>query len=138
MIARFVTLAAVALCIGTANVATADPQAPAPTPTPVNLPTLPPNAQVNPYVKMGIDIITGIVKTQLANNANAAVGQVSYFKRFEMQVATGNNAYRSVHLHQGTVINPRGASIEPGQRVDVGGIAQSDGSLDANVITIQQ
>jgi hypothetical protein len=138
MIARFVTLAAVVLCLGTASFATADPQTPAPSPTPVNLPTLPPNSPLNPLVKFGIDLVTGLVKAQLSNNPNAANGEVSYFKRFEMQVRTGPNSYRSVHLHQGTVIDPRGESIQPGQRVDVGGAGQPDGSLNANLITIQQ
>jgi hypothetical protein len=87
---------------------------------------------------MGIDLVTGIIKTQTLNARNAASGNVSYFKRFDMQVETSPNAYRAVHLHQGTVINPRGASIERGQRVAVSGIAQPDGSLDANVVTILQ
>jgi hypothetical protein len=139
MISRFVTLAAVALCIGGASVATtADPQTPAPTPTPIDLPTLPPSTQINPYVKLGIDIVTGIVKQRLAINPNASSGQVTYFKRFEMQVRTGANSYRSVHLHQGTVINPRGASIQTGQRVEIAGLAQNDGSLNADTITISQ
>jgi len=41
-------------------------------------------------------------------------------------------------LHQGTVINPRGATIANGQRVNVRGLAQSDGSLNADEITIVQ
>jgi hypothetical protein len=138
MLVRFVTFSAFALCVAAVSVAPADPQTPAPTPTPVNLPTLGPSGQVNPYVKLGIDIVTGIIKGQSARSQNSANGAVTYFKRFEMQVETGRNAYRAVHLHQGTVINPRGASIRTGQQVAVGGVAQPDGSLDADVITIQQ
>jgi hypothetical protein len=136
MISRFVALVAAALCVGTASVASADPPAPNPTPTPVNLPTLPPSVTINPYAKAAIDIITGIVRTQLTNNGNSANGQVTYFKRFEMQVRTGSNQYRSVHLHQGTSINPTGQSIRVGQQVSVGGVGQPDGSLDANSINI--
>jgi hypothetical protein len=52
-----------------------------------------------------------------------------------MQLETAPNVYRDVHLHQGTVINPRGASLTPGMTVDVTGSAQSDHSLDADAIT---
>jgi hypothetical protein len=44
--------------------------------------------------------------------------------------------YRDVHLHQGTVINPRGWTIQPGQQVDVYGHPNSDGSLEADSITV--
>ncbi len=136
---RFVAVAAAVLSFASASVASADPTpAPSPTPTPVNLPTLPPNSAINPYAKAAIDIITGVVRQQLVNNANTANGQVSYFKRFEMQVRTGPNQYRSVHLHQGTFINPTGATIREGEQVSVGGVAQADGSLNANSITIEQ
>lgn len=138
MIKRFVVLAAAALCLGNATVARADQPAPSPTPTPVNLPTLPPSITVNPYAKAAIDLITGVVRSQITNNANSANGQVTYFKRFEMQVRTGTNQYRTVHLHQGTFINPTGQSLQVGQQVSVGGNGQPDGSLDANSITIQQ
>jgi len=138
MITRFVAFGALALSIGFGAGASADPQTPAPSPTPINLPTLPPSTQINPYVKLGIELLTGIVKNRIATDANASSGQVTYFKRFEMQVQTSANGYRAIHLHQGTVINPRGESLQPGQRVDVSGVAQADGSLDANVITIRQ
>ena len=136
MIQRFVALGPLVLCCGIAAAAGAEQQTPAPSPPPIDLPTLPQNSQIAPYVKMGIDFVTGLIKTQAAAAQNAARGNVSYFKRFEMQVETGPNAYRAVHLHRGTVIDPRGASIEQGQRVAVSGIAQPDGSLDANVVTI--
>jgi hypothetical protein len=138
MLPRFVALAVAALYVFAARPAAADPQTPAPTPTPVVLPTLAPSQPLNPYVKMGIDLVNGLMRQQLAISANMATGRVSYFRRFEMQVQTAPNSYRDVHLHQGTIINPRGASITAGQRVSVNGLAQPDGSLDANVITIQQ
>ncbi|MBD5655746.1 MAG: hypothetical protein IAI50_11295 [Candidatus Eremiobacteraeota bacterium] len=119
-----------------ANVAAAD--APAPTATPVDLPTLAPSAPLNPYAKAAIDIITSVVHARMAGNENSANGRVTYFKRFEMQVRTDSNRYRTIHLHQGTAINPMGESIRVGQRVDVGGVDQSDGSLAANSIDIQQ
>jgi hypothetical protein len=134
----FVALAAAALCASLAGFAAADPPAPNATPTPVNLPTLPPQSQINPYAKAAIDIITGVVRRELANQANAASGRVTYFKRFEMQLRTGPNQYRAVHLHQGTVINPTGTTIRPGMQASAGGVGQPDGSLNANVITIAQ
>jgi len=135
---RFVAVVVAALWIASARAAGATSADPSPAPTPVNLPTLPPSAQVNPYVKSAIDILTGVVERQILNSANSANGQVTYFKRFDMQVQTGPNSYRAIHLHQGTVINPRGATIGLGQRVSVGGVAQTDGSLEATVITLLQ
>ncbi len=136
---RFVALGAAVLsiAIGSAGTATANPQ-PNPTPTPVNLPTLPPNTKLDPYAKMGIDLLTGVIRQSITNAEGSTSGQVSYFRRFDMQVQTGRNGYRSIRLHQGTVINPRGQSISVGQQVDVSGIAQPDGTIDANVITIKQ
>ncbi len=137
---RFVAIGAAVLSIA---VATAGGRAvaiagPAPTPTPVNLPTLPPAKNIDPYAKMGIDILTGVIRQTITNQQNSTTGQVSYFKHFDMQVKTGLNGYRSIRLHQGTVINPRGESLQVGQNVDVSGVSQSDGSIDANVITIKQ
>ena len=117
----------------TCGMAFADPQ---PAPTPIVLPTLPANAQLNPYAKAAIDLVTGVARQALQNNGNRAEGEVTYFKRFEMQVRTSPNGYRSVHLHQGTRIDPRGATLQPGDRVSIGGSGQSDGSLDADAITI--
>ena len=136
---RFVALSALALSLAAvAAVAPVVAQTPAPTPTPVNLPTVPPNAAINPYVKSAIDILTGVVNHEIQTARNSSNGQVTYFKRFEMQIQTGPNAYRSIHLHQGTVINPIGRSITVGQQVHIDGATQSDGSLAANAITIDQ
>ena len=133
---RFVALGAAALCLELGAGAAA--QSPAPTPTPVSLPTLPPARTIDPYVKAAIDVLGGVVRQQITNSQNTANGTVSFYKRFDLQVQTGTNAYRTIHLHQGTIINPRGVSIADGQTVSVGGVAQSDGSLNANVVTIQQ
>lgn len=67
---------------------------------------------------------------------NHSRGTVTYFKRFDLQLRMPLNTYRDVHLHQGTVIDPRGATIEPGQVLDIVGRANRDGSLDADTITI--
>ena len=134
MFTRFVAVLTLALSFG---VAAASAQTyPAPAPTPVNLPTLPPDVRVDPITRAAIDLGIQIIRYQQWKMSNQAVGDVTYFKRFEMQVKTGRDSYRNVHLHQGTVINPRGVSIELGQRGEVGGDAQPDGSLSANVITI--
>jgi hypothetical protein len=133
---RFVAIAAAALYLGFAGTRAWAAPTPAPTATPIVLPSLPPT--LDPWAKTAIDVLGGIVKQQIINFRNSASGQVTYFKRFEMQIQTGTNQYRDVHLHQGTIINPRGATITVGQRVDVGGVLQQDGSIDANVITIQQ
>jgi hypothetical protein len=136
MIQRFVMLAAAALCFAFAAGESAASQTPAPTPSPIDLPTLGPSQPLNPYLKMGLDLLNGLMQRQHAKSQNEADGQVTYYRRFDLQVQIGPNSYRDVHLHQGTIINPRGISLAPGQRVNVGGHGLPDGSLDANVITV--
>jgi hypothetical protein len=134
---RFVAFAALSLLLGAASVAgPAAAQTPAPTPTPINLPTLPPDSKIAPYVQMGIDLLKGVINQQVQANANQVSGRVQSFRPFELSVQTGRNSYRQVHLHRGTVINPTGESLEAGQHVSVVGIAQQDGSLNADTITI--
>ncbi len=136
---RFVALGAAALCVGlSAGGPAVAGSAPAPTPTPVNLPSLPPPAGVDPYTKAALDILTGVVRQSITNYQNSSSGQVSYFKRFEMQLNTGRDQYRSIHLHQGTEIDPVGRSLAVGQRVDVSGVTNADGSINANKIVIHQ
>jgi len=102
--------------------------------TPTPKPTVPPAVT---------NIVTTII-TRLAGNAaapygvdpNHSRGTVTYFRRFDLQIRMPLNTYRDIHLHQGTVINPRGAMIEPGQVLDIVGQAQGDGSLNAQTITI--
>ena len=89
-------------------------------------------------LKLGTQILDGYLKRQRDVNANGARGVVTYYHRFDLQVRTGSNSYRAIHLHQGTVINPRGISLTNGMNVDVSGQAQSDGSLNADQITVQQ
>jgi hypothetical protein len=136
---RFVAFAALALSLVAASAAgPVAAQTPAPTPTPVNLPTLPPDAKLSPYVQMGIDILKGVINQQVQANANQVSGRVQSFRPFELSVQTGRNSYRQVHLHRGTVINPTGESLVSGQHVSVVGIAQQDGSLSADTITIDR
>jgi hypothetical protein len=113
--------------------------APAPAPTPIVVPTLPPsNGQTNQILNSVIGIGQQIIQRQAIVNRNNVRGTVSYYKRFDMQVNCGTNCYRTVRLHQGTVINPRGATPNQGASVDVNGRADTDGTLEADTITVLQ
>ena len=48
-------------------------------------------------------------------------GVVTYFYRFDMTVQAPNGAIIPVQLHQGTIINPLGAALQPGMPVTVRG-----------------
>ncbi len=98
------------------------------------VPAIPPGVINNPYVQSVLQAIGGVGQT---TNGPTAIGSVTYFKRFNLQLQTAPNVYRQVYLHQGTIINPRGATIQNGQRLDVSGQPQADGSLAANEITIR-
>ncbi len=138
MRSRFVGILALVLfsVSGLAALAqTAPPnQTTSPAQTAAPLPTMPPNT--NPIVQAVINALAGQVKAQFGWEPNRARGVVTYFRRFEMQMKFSNNTYRSIHLHPGTVINPRGWTIQEGQHVDVQGPQAADGSLYANVITV--
>ncbi len=97
------------------------------------IPTIPPSLQNHPLVKSILDAVGGLLQT---TDGNAAHGRVTYFRRFDLQVETAPNVYREIHLHQGTIINPRGTTIAPGQFVDVSGATQPDRSLNADEITV--
>lgn len=112
-----------------APAASSQPAAPA-----APLPTMPPNT--NPVVQSVINALATQLKAQFGWESNRARGVVTYFRRFEMQVQFSNGTYRSIHLHKGTIINPRGFTIQQGQHVDVQGQATSDGSINADVITL--
>ena len=43
---------------------------------------------------------------------------------------------QTVFLHHGTVINPTGRPLHPGQRVDVRGSGAGNGAINANVVNI--
>ena len=107
---------------------------PSPAPSPVALPSIPPG--IGNVVEGILQKLAGDAVAPYAVDPNHVRGSVTYFRRFDMQVQMPLNSYKQVHLHQGTIINPRGASIENGETVDVRGTANSDGSLNADEITI--
>jgi hypothetical protein len=115
---------AIALLVASTSGALADPQP---------FPSIPPEVQNNPIVQSVLNALGNVLLQ--TTNGNNAHGKVTYFRHYELQVETAPNVYRDVHLHQGTVINPRGATLAPGMTVDVTGSAQSDHSLNADTIT---
>jgi hypothetical protein len=132
-----IATSALVLALGATTLAGAQ-SAPAPTPAPIAVPTLPPNTPNAGIIRTVIGIGSQIIQRQAINSRNNARGTVSYFKRFDMQVQCGTNCYRTIRLHQGTVINPRGATPGVGTVVDVNGRTDPDGTLEADNITIQQ
>ncbi len=132
-----IATSALVLALGATTLAGAQ-STPAPAPTPIAVPTLPPNTPNSAIIQTVIGIGQQILQRQAVNARNNARGTVSYFKRFDMQVQCGSNCYRNVRLHQGTVINPRGATPGVGTSVDVNGRTAPDGALEADTITIQQ
>ena len=131
------SLAAVCVAPVAAATAPASPSAtasPAPGPTPSAIPTLPPASGI---INDVIDALSNLIKPVLGWDPNSVAGTVTYFRRFDMQVRMPLYRYRQVYLHQGTIINPRGWTIKPGQTVYVSGRGQPDGSLDADVITVK-
>ncbi len=120
--------------VGTSHAQSTPVPAPTPTPAPsITIPNLPSTTQI---VNDVLQTIAGQATGAFGYNPNQAHGTVTFFKRFDMQVALQLNKYRQVKLHQGTVINPRGATIRPGQTVDVWGHSDQDGTLEADTITI--
>jgi hypothetical protein len=145
---RFVAAAALALSLAAGALASAEPSPP-PSPNPPSASPgpaqMPGGVLSGETVQQVINAVNSIVKGELnqglgelSRRANDTRGEVSYFRRFEMQVKTGRNSFRDIHLHQGTIINPRGATIHTGDTVTVSGDPQNDGSLNANSITIVQ
>jgi lipoprotein-anchoring transpeptidase ErfK/SrfK len=123
-----------ALGVGTSHAQSTPVPTPTPTPAPsVTIPNLPSTTQI---INDVLQTIAGQATGAFGYNANEVHGTVTYFKRFDMQVALQLNKYRQVKLHQGTVINPRGATLAQGQNVDVWGHSDQDGTLEADTITI--
>jgi hypothetical protein len=130
-------LAAVLLAFGCVALAAASPDAgaaasPAPTAAPNPMPTLP-----GGIINDAINALGGLVKAAYGWNDTESLGQVTYYRGYDMQLKMQLNRYRAIHLHKGTVINPRGYSIKEGDTVDVRGRPQADGSLDADMIVVQ-
>jgi hypothetical protein len=138
MLTRFAGGLLLVLCLGTALLGRAGAQAaPAPTPSPIVVPTLPPTDETTQtIIRAASGLLSDIIARNRLNAANTTRGTVSYFRHFDLQVQTGTNSYRSVRLHQGTVINPRGATPGPGTTVDISGRGAPDGALDADSITV--
>jgi len=110
-----------------------------PTPPPTPAPTAPPGSGLNlpPGLEQAaIDALGNFVKGAFGWSNTEAYGVVTYYRGYDMQVRLQLNRYRDIRLHRGTVINPRGWTISPGQTVDVRGRAQSDGSLYADSIVV--
>jgi hypothetical protein len=138
---RFAGGLLLAVCLGAElqGAAGAQPAAtPVPTPSPIVVPTLPPptDAATQAIIRAAAGIVTDAINRSRLDYANNTHGTVSYFKHFDMQVQTGTNSYRTVRLHTGTVINPRGATPGAGTIVDVSGRGAADGGLDADTITV--
>ncbi|HEY8298279.1 MAG TPA: hypothetical protein VIG32_09685 [Candidatus Baltobacteraceae bacterium] len=139
---RFVAaLAAVLFPLGAGLAALAStlpaspPPSPAPSAAPGNpLPSLPPQGTI---VNDVINAVTGAVKSAYGWSNTQALGKVTYFRRYDMEVELQLGKFRDVRLHQGTIIYPRGASIQTGQTVDVRGHADANGVLEADQITIK-
>ena len=133
MKSRIVVLAAAVLfALGAGASAAQTTPAPAPTP-PIRTPQLPPTNQI---INDVINAVIGHATGAFGYNANEVDGTVTYFRRFDMQVHLQLDKYRDVHLHQGTVINPRGWTIREGQSVEVFGHDNGDGSFEADSITV--
>jgi hypothetical protein len=105
---------------------------PPPTASPNPLPTLP-----GSIVNDAINALGGIVKAAYGWNDAESLGTVTFYRGYDMQLKMQLNRYRAIHLHRGTVINPRGYSIHDGDTVDVRGRPQADGSLEADMIVVQ-
>ena len=137
--AKSAFLLLVAVLLAAPGVVLADPS-PQPAATAVPAPALPPGLPIpssvlnSPYVQGLLNAVGGLTQT---TNGPVAIGRVSYFKQFELQVETAPTVYRRIHLHQGTVINPRGTTLAPGMNVTVNGSSQTDGSLNADTITLR-
>ncbi len=65
-------------------------------------------------------------------NRGAISGVVSSFSAFNLQLGNGPH----INLHQGTVINPTGTTLQPGMRVQIYGHSNNDGSYEADQINV--
>ncbi len=132
MTTRFVA-AATAVLFALALPAVAATQAsPAATPAPTPIPSVPPNIGQD-----AVNALSNIVRSAFGWSDNESYGTVTYYRGYDMQVKMQLDRYREIHLHRGTVINPRGWSIKSGDTVDVRGRANSDGSLNADMIVVK-
>lgn len=137
---RFVAAAA-AVLFAFASGAYAAAQVPTP-PPPTPVPAQTPRPNTVPSVPAGleqdaINALGNIVKGAFGWSDTESLGTVTYYRGYDMQLRMQLSRYRTIHLHKGTVINPRGYTIKDGDTVDVRGTANSDGSLNADSIVVR-
>jgi hypothetical protein len=133
---RFVAAAAgvlFALASGTCAFAQpTPPPAPTATPAPNPVPSLPSGLEQD-----AINALGNAVKSVFGWSDTESLGTVTYYRGYDMQVRLQLDRYREIHLHKGTVINPRGYTIKSGDTVDVRGRPNQDGSLNADMIVVK-
>jgi hypothetical protein len=131
MTTRFVAaIAAVLFALTLPAFAAQATSTPAPAPTPV--PSIPPNIGQD-----AVNALSNIVRGAFGWSDTESIGQVTFYRGYEMQMKMQLDRYREIHLHRGTVINPRGYTIKAGDTVDVRGRPNSDGSLNADTIVVK-
>lgn len=108
------------------------PPTPAPTPAASTVPSIPPSIGQD-----AINALGNIVRGVFGWSDTESIGTVTYYRGYEMQLKMQLDRYREIHLHKGTVINPRGYTIKSGDTVDVRGRPNSDGSLNADMIVLK-
>ncbi|TAM90435.1 hypothetical protein EPN42_05875 [bacterium] len=135
-IAPAFALAAVLLAAGNPALAQPTPEpSPSATATPAGV-TLPSADVLKEIINQAVQGFTLNLQQAILNHQNDITGTVTYFRRFDLQVTTSGSTYRQVHLHQGTVINPTGTTLQNGMKVRVRGQSQADGSLNADEIDV--
>jgi hypothetical protein len=127
---RFVAaIAAVLFAFSGSALALAQQAGVASTPAPTAVPSVPPNLGQD-----AVNALSNIVRGVFGWNDTESIGTVTYYRGYEMQLRMQLDRYREIHLHKGTVINPRGYTLKTGDVVDVRGRPNSDGSLNADMI----
>jgi hypothetical protein len=111
-------------------------------PTPAPVPTATPAPNPVPSLPAGleqdaINALGNVVKSAFGWSDTESLGTVTFYRGYEMQVRQQLDRYREIHLHRGTVINPRGYTIKSGDTVDVRGRPNQDGSLTADMIVVK-
>ena len=133
MTTRFVAaVAAVLLMLSGGSFALAQQRGAAATPAPTSIPSVPPNIGQD-----AVNALGNIVRGVFGWSDTESIGQVTFYRGYEMQLKMQLDRYREIHLHRGTVINPRGYTIKSGDTVDVRGRPNSDGSLNADMIVVR-
>jgi hypothetical protein len=106
--------------------------APASTQAPNPVPSVPAGIEQD-----AINALGNVVKSAFGWSDTESFGTVTFYRGYEMQVRMQLDRYREIHLHRGTVINPRGYTIKDGDTVDVRGRPNADGSLVADMIVVR-